>query len=73
MLAMQHNFLPPGNKLPTSYEAALRSIEPYLVQPITYDVCKNDCIVYRKEYADVSVCPTCASGRYIAENSSTPV
>ena len=51
MLTMQKSMLPPGNSLPASYEAALSAIEPYLVQPVVYDVCKNDCIIYRNKHA----------------------
>ncbi len=65
MLAMQHKFLPNGNNLPSSYEAALRIIEPYLTQPVVYDVCRNDCIVFRNEYASLVKCPKCDSGWYI--------
>ena len=71
MLAMQHKFLPTGNNLPSSYEAALRTIEPYLIQPVVYDVCRNDCIVFRKEYESLVKCPKCDSGRY--NKSNTPV
>ncbi len=39
MLAMEHGLLPDGNKIPRSYEEALKCIEPYLVQPVVYDVC----------------------------------
>ena len=47
MLAIQHSMLPPGNNLPSSYEDALKIIQPYLVKPIVYDVCAKDC-VFRK-------------------------
>ena len=73
MLALQQGILPPSNNLPTSYEAALSAIEPYLVQPIVYDVCKNDCIIYRQEYASLSACPKCGSGRYISDQSKFAV
>ena len=69
MLSMQNTFLPEGHKLPDSYEAALRVIEPYLVQPIVYDVCKNDCIVFRNEYCSLSECPKCKSERYVSGKS----
>ena len=39
MLALQSTLLLGGNNLPTSYEAARRTIEPHLAQPIIYDVC----------------------------------
>lgn len=71
--SMEHSFLPPGNKLPSTYDAALCAIEPYLVQPIVYDVCKNDCIVFRKEHMHLTECPKCDSPRYISQQSQIPV
>ena len=62
---MQNHMLPAGNKLPSSYEAALAAIEPYLVQPINFDVCQNDCIIFRKQHADHLECPKCGSKRYV--------
>lgn len=73
MLEMQRSFLPDDNNLPNSYEAALRAIEPYLVEPTVYDVCINDCVVFRKEYASNVECPKCGSGRYISPDSRVPV
>lgn len=73
MLDTQNTVLPPGNNLPSSYEAALRTIEPYLVQPVIYDVCPNDCILFWQEYADLDKCPKCGSCRYLSEQSHTAV
>ena len=73
MLALQSTLLPGGNNLPTSYEAARRTIEPHLVQPIIYDVCKNDCIVFRGLNASLAACPKCGCDRYISEQSHTAV
>ena len=73
MLTMQQSILPPGNNLPTSYEGALSAIEPYLVQPVVYDACQNDCIIFRREYASLSECPKCGSERYISEQSKLAV
>ena len=73
MLATQNTVLPSGNNLPLSYEAALRTIEPYLAQPVVYDVCPNDCILFRLEYADLDKCPMCGSSRYLSEQSHTAV
>lgn len=50
MLKMQKGILPLPNQLPGSYEAALRVIEPYIVSPVTYDICINDCILFRNEF-----------------------
>lgn len=73
MLTMQQSMLPPGNNLPTSYEAALSAIEPYLVQPIVYDVCQNDCVIFRREHASLLECPKCGSKRYLSDQSKVAV
>ncbi len=73
MLSMQHSVvLPPGNQLPNSYDAALREIEPYLVQPEVHDVCPNDCVIFRGDHKDALQCPKCGAKRYISEQSSIP-
>jgi len=73
MLSMQHStFLPQGNNLPVS-DAALRAIEHFLVKPIVYHVCPNDCIVFMGQHAQLSECPKCGASRYISENSATPL
>jgi len=65
--------LPPVNSLPTSYEATLSAIEPYLVHPVIYDVCQNDCVVFRCQHASLLECPKCGSGRYLPEQSKLAV
>lgn len=72
-LSSMDGMLPARKQLPSSYEAALAAIEPYLVQPVYYDVCQNDCIIFRKEYASHLECPKCGSKRYISEQSVIPV
>ena len=69
MLAMQHSMLPLGNNLPNSYEDAMKIIQPYLVKPVVYDVCTNNCVIFRGIYKDLSECPKCGSGRYIGNSS----
>ena len=72
MLAMQNEILPIGNKLPNSYESTLGVIEPHLVQPVVYDVCPNDCVIFRGQYQSLLQCPRCGEKRYISEHSKTP-
>ena len=72
LLATQHGILPPGNQLPSSYETALRVIEPNLVQPLVYDACPQDCILFRGEYASLSKCPKCSHGRYVPNGGTIP-
>jgi hypothetical protein len=65
ILHMQHHkILPQPNFLPDSYSAALRIIEPFLVQPLVFDVCPNDCIIFRGTYATLTECPICNAQRY---------
>lgn len=66
-----HKMLPPGNLLPDSYTAAMTIINPCLVAPIVYDVCSNDCIIFRKAYADLTECPMCKTPRHVP-GTSTP-
>ena len=72
-LAMQQELLPLDNNLPNSYEAALRIIEPYLVKPVVYNACINDCVVFRGQYISHSACPECGHDRYVSKDSCVPV
>ena len=70
MLSLLHNsILPPGNFLPDTYEAALKAVQSYLVQPIVYHVCPNDCIIFRGSFVDLLHCPECHSARYVSGTS----
>ena len=65
MLYMQHySTLPNDNLLPCSYNDIRRKIEPYLVKPVVFDCCPNDCIVFRGENLYKDECPVCESKRY---------
>ena len=68
---MEHTeILPPGNKLPSSYGEAVKAVEPFLIQPITFHACLNDCILFRGEHTDRDTCPVCGESRYV--NQGTP-
>lgn len=60
-----HSILPPGNVLPDSFDRAIKVIEPFLVKPLLFHCCPNDCIVYRGDYAELDQCPMCGASRYI--------
>lgn len=65
ILYMQHHsMLPKPNCLPDNYDDALKFIEPFLVKPIIFHACPNDCILYRGEHKDLSCCPICQEKRY---------
>jgi hypothetical protein len=63
MLAMQKSLLPAPNNLPGSYETALHVIEPHIVTPVSYDICVNDCILFRKQFSGLTKCPDCGADR----------
>ena len=49
LLFTLHNFvLPDGNRLPESYVKGLDKVKHLLVPIQKYDVCVNDCIIYRR-------------------------
>ena len=54
---MVHEMLPDGNVLPTSTTEVKKFLKVF---GFGYDVihaCKNDCILYRKQYEDMTSCP----------------
>lgn len=67
-LQLWHSILPEGNLLPTSYQKAYKSIRPYLDPEIIFDVCPNDCILFRGGYKDSVTCPKCNEKRFKAGN-----
>jgi len=67
-LQLWHSILPEGNLLPTSYREAYKIIRPYIVPEIVYHVCVNDCILFRGEHKNCSVCPKCNEPRFKVNN-----
>jgi len=67
-LQMWHSILPQGNLLPTSYREAYKIIRPYLIPEVVFDVCPNDCILFRGEYKNAVTCPKCKDSRFKARN-----
>ena len=65
MLHFQHHrVLPLANQLPSSYEAAMKIVEPFLINPIIFHACPNDCIIFWGKYTDAEQCPKCQSNRF---------
>ena len=57
--------LSPGNKLSSSYCEAVKAIELFLIQPVTFHACPIDCVLFRGEHTDRHTCPDCGESRYI--------
>lgn len=71
ILSMQHHtILPKGNVLPDSYQKAMKVAQPFMMKPITYDVCPNDCIIFRNNNSDLEKCPKCSANRFKSEGKS---
>jgi len=68
ILNINKNILPCPNNLPGSFVEAMKFIKPFLLPLVTYHVCVNDCIIYRKteryDYSKLQVCPVCGASRY---------
>lgn len=72
VLHMYHNnILPSGNLLPESYEELMKIVSPFLIKPITFHACQNDCILFRNEHSESLVCPKCQAPRF--KYGSVPV
>ncbi|XP_021847401.1 uncharacterized protein [Spinacia oleracea] len=53
-----------GNVLPKSTYYANKFMCPFGLAYEKIDACPNDCILYRKEFADLDKCPRCGKSRY---------
>ena len=70
ILKLEHNeVLPRGNILPSSFADAMKLVEPFLIQPILFHACPNDCLIFRNEYAHLQVCPVCGASRYTKQGT----
>ena len=58
-LKFLHDVLPEGNVLPKNIDEARKVLCPLDMEPVKYHACKNDCVIYRNEYSNLTRCPTC--------------
>ena len=64
LLVLLEDILPEGNVLPTTTYKAKKVICPLGLEVQKIHACPNDCILYRKEYANLHRCPSCKTSRY---------
>ena len=57
LLGLLCDMLPKGNLMPEDTYRAKKVLCPLGLQVEKIHACKNDCILYRKEYADLRSCP----------------
>ncbi len=70
LLELLQKMLPRPNSLPSSTYQAKKLICPLSLGVEKIYACVNHFILYRKEYASLDECPTCAASRY-KSNSNT--
>ena len=64
LLSLLGEILPDDNKLPLSLYDAKKSLSALGMDYVKIHACPNDCILYRKEYEDLTNCPTCGMSRW---------
>ncbi|XP_013607828.1 PREDICTED: uncharacterized protein LOC106314511 [Brassica oleracea var. oleracea] len=70
LLSLVHDMLPVENVLPKSTDEVKKFLKQF---GFGYDVihaCKNDCILYRKQYEDAVSCPRCSESRWEKDKQS---
>ncbi|XP_010431497.1 PREDICTED: uncharacterized protein LOC104715823 [Camelina sativa] len=64
LLKMVHEMLPKDNVLPRSTDEMKKFLKIFGFGYDKIHACKNDCILYRKQYADIETCPRCGISRW---------
>ncbi|CAA7045955.1 unnamed protein product [Microthlaspi erraticum] len=64
LLKLVHDMLPEDNVLPTSTDGMKKFLKIFGFGYDNIHACKNDCILYRKQYADLTSCPRCNASRW---------
>jgi len=60
--------LPEGNEIPKSTYEAKKIICPMGLEVEKIHACKEDCILFRGDYKDLTECPKCGTSRYKCRN-----
>lgn len=64
LLMMIHEMLPKDNVLPRSTDEMKKFLKMFGFRYDLIHACKNDCILYRKQYKDMESCPRCGISRW---------
>ncbi|XP_016471415.2 uncharacterized protein LOC107793551 [Nicotiana tabacum] len=65
LLKLLSDVFPKGHVLPNSIYEVQKIIKDLGLDYVKIDACINNCILYRKEYADLEQCPKCGEKRWI--------
>ena len=64
MLAAFHESFPDASELPHTYSKMKNFLRAVGIGYDMIHVCKNNCVLFRKDYANLSECPKCKSSRW---------
>ncbi|KAJ0463346.1 putative Transposase-associated domain-containing protein [Helianthus annuus] len=73
LLVILHDMLPEDNELPISTYQAKKLMCPMGLEVERIHACPNDCMLYRKEYANEHKCVFCKASRYKRKKESDEV
>uniref|UniRef100_A0A0A9HG26 Transposase-associated domain-containing protein n=1 Tax=Arundo donax TaxID=35708 RepID=A0A0A9HG26_ARUDO len=69
LLSLIKEALPGGEALPKNFHDAKKFVKAIGVAYECINACKNDYILYRKEYANATSCPVCGASRWKIEKT----
>ena len=58
--------LPKPNCCPSSFRKAKTTISEFLVPIRTFNVCPNDCVIFRNDLKDATMCPKCSEQCFVS-------
>ena len=67
------NILPADNELPKNHYEAKKILCPVGIEYQKIHACRNDCILYKDEFAEMDCCPVCGVSRYKLNNGDSSV
>lgn len=70
LLILLNKMLPEGNEMMKSTYEAKKTMKAMGSGYIKIHACINDCVLYRNEYKDLEVCPTCGKSRWKVDDKT---
>jgi hypothetical protein len=69
LLTLLTNLLPKLNLVPRNTYESKKIINPLKMRVPRIHVCRNHCILYRRDYAELEKCPNCDASRYKSKDN----
>ena len=70
LLELLNKALPGHSPLPKNFHEAKKMIKCLGLGYVNIHACENDCILFRKQYANADQCPICKTSRWKSEKKS---